>query len=169
MVRHTKQGLRTRFLYIHTFPLLYPGRLNDFQRFVERYPSPDLITSVADKLRWYRYKKTLHQRDVADYVGLDRSLYIHYESGERQHFPIKHMTKIAELFEVDITELLDDYNLFLYRGQGKQIKAIRKQLKLTQQQFASKMRVATGTVKKWEQDRVRISKESWTKISLLST
>ena len=29
--------------------------------------------------------------------------------------------KIAELLDVEITELMDDYNLFLYHNQGKQL------------------------------------------------
>ena len=38
------------------------------------------------------------------------------------------MEKLAELFEVPLEDLLDDYNLFLLRGQGAQIKAIRQRL-----------------------------------------
>ena len=34
------------------------------------------------------------------------------------------MEKIAQLFEVPVDMLLDDYNLFLRNGQGEQIKAI---------------------------------------------
>ena len=34
------------------------------------------------------------------------------------------MEKIAQLFEIPVERLLDDYNLFLRNGQGKQIKAI---------------------------------------------
>ena len=40
------------------------------------------------------------------------------------------MEKLAELFEVPLENLLDDYNLFLLRGQGEQIKAIRQRLGL---------------------------------------
>ena len=40
------------------------------------------------------------------------------------------MEKIAQLFEVPVERLLDDYNLFLRNGQGKQIKAIRMKLGL---------------------------------------
>ena len=40
--------------------------------------------------------------------------------------------KLAELFEVPLENLLDDYNLFLFAGTGEQIKAIRQRLGLTQ-------------------------------------
>ena len=46
------------------------------------------------------------------------------------------MEKIAQLFEVPVERLLDDYNLFLRNGQGKQIKAIRMKLGLTQREYA---------------------------------
>lgn len=49
------------------------------------------------------------------------------------------MEKIAQLFEVPVDMLLDDYNLFLRNGQGKQIKAIRTKLGLTQREYADKL------------------------------
>lgn len=42
------------------------------------------------------------------------------------------MERIAQLFEVPVESLLDDYNLFLRNGQGNQIQAIRMKLGLTQ-------------------------------------
>ena len=67
-------------------------------------------------------KKGLRQRDAADYAGIDRSTYIHYEEAGRDFYPKEHMEKLAELFEVPLEDLLDDYNLFLLRGQGRRSK-----------------------------------------------
>lgn len=65
------------------------------------------ITEIADKLRWYRYQKGLRQRDAADYAGIDRSTYIHYEEAGRDYYPKEHMERLAELFEVPLETLLD--------------------------------------------------------------
>ena len=97
-----------------------------------QFPDFSEITETADKLRWLRYQKGLRQRDVADYAGIDRSTYVHYEEYGKDLYPPEHMEKIAQLFEVPVDTLLDDYNLFLRNGQGNQIKAIRTKLGLTQ-------------------------------------
>ena len=60
---------------------------------------------------------------------------------------------LTDLYKVDIECLLDDYVLFLYRGQGKQLKALRKELGLTQQQFADMVGVRLASLKHWEQEK----------------
>ena len=92
---------------------------------------------------------------------MDRGTYSSYEEYERDYYPIENMQKIAKLFGVPVTELLDDYNLFLYNGQGQQVKKIRKSLHLTQAEFAKIMNVQTGMVKRWEQGKVRMFKGTW--------
>ena len=67
-----------------------------------------------NKRRWYRYQKGLRQRDAADYAGIDRSTYIHYEEAGRDFYPKEHMEKLAELFEVPLENLLDDYKAALW-------------------------------------------------------
>lgn len=130
-----------------------------------QFAVPDFseITEMADKLRWLRYQKGLRQRDVADYAGIDRSTYVHYEEYGKDLYPLEHMERIAQLFEVPVESLLDDYNLFLRNGQGKQIKAIRMKLGLTQKEYADKLDVSLGSLKQWEQNRKQIFKSTWEK------
>ena len=71
------------------------------------------------------------------------------------------MRKIAELLEVPLTSLLDDYLLFLSRGQGKQILELRKGLSLTQKAYADKLGISLYTLKNWEQETVYISRANW--------
>ena len=71
--------------------------------------------------------------------------------------------KMAELFEVPLEDLLDDYNLFLLRGQGEQIKAIRQRLGLTQKAYAAQLGVPLQKFKRWEQGNVQIFKSTWEK------
>ena len=135
----------------------------DAEKFNLRFSDASEITEIADKLRWYRYQKGLRQRDAADYAGIDRSTYIHYEEAGRDFYPKEYMEKLAELFEVPLEDLLDDYNLFLLRGQGAQIKAIRQRLGLTQKAYAAQLGVPLQKFKRWEQGTVQIFKSTWEK------
>ena len=135
--------------------------MQDAEKFNLQFSDFSEITETADKLRWLRYHKGLRQRDVAAYVGMDRSTYVHYEEYGKDFYPMEHMEKIAQLFEVSVETLLDDYNLFLRKGQGEQIKAIRLKLGLTQKAYAEKLGVSLGNLKQWEQNRKQISKSTW--------
>lgn len=109
----------------------------------------------------------LLQREVAEYAGLDRTTYIHYESRERDYYPADKLEKIAELFDIDVTDLLDDYNRFIYDGQGWKIRKLRKSMSLTQYQFGKLYGVSAGAVKRWESDQVTIFKSTWEKLLLI--
>ena len=152
--------LKVAPLQILRFPVILPHKLLDAERFNLQYSDVSEITEIADKLRWYRYQKGLRQRDVADYIGIDRSTYIHYEEAGRDYYPQEHMKKLAELFEVPLENLLDEYNLFLLRGQGEQIKALRIQRGLTQKAYAQELGVPLEKLKRWEQGKVQISKST---------
>ena len=155
--------LKVAPLQILKFPVVLPHKFLDAEKFNLRFSDASEITETADKLRWLRYQKCLRQRDVADYAGIDRSTYVHYEEYGNDLYPPEHMEKIAQLFEVPVESLLDDYNLFLRNGQGNQIKAIRTKLGLTQRQYADKLGVSLGNLKHWEQNRKQIFKSTWEK------
>ena len=104
------------------------------------------------------------QKDVAEKIGIDRSTYIHYESTTHDLYPKDKLKKLAKLFGVNIKKLLNDYNLFLYKGQGKQIKALRNNLGLTVKAFAKLYNTTPNTVRNWENDKVVIFKSSWERL-----
>ena len=155
--------LKVAPLQILKFPVVLPHKFLDAEKFNLRFSDASEITEIVDKLRWYRYQKGLRQRDAADYAGIDRSTYIHYEEAGRDFYPKEYMEKLAELFEVPLEDLLDDYNLFLLRGQGAQIKAIRQRLGLTQKVYAAQLGVPLQKFKRWEQGNVQIFKSTWEK------
>ena len=156
-------ALKVAPLRILKFPVILPHKLLDAEKFNLQFSDASEITETADKLRWYRYQKGLRQSDVADYASIDRGTYIHYEKVGRDYYPKEHMEKLAELFEVSLVDLLDDYNLFLLRGQGAQIKAIRMRRGLTQKAYAAQLGVPLQKLKKWEQGKVQIYKSTWAK------
>ncbi len=99
--------LKVAPLQILKFSVVLPHKFLDAEKFNLRFSDASEITEIADKLRWYRYQKGLRQRDAADYAGIDRSTYIHYEEAGRDFYPKEHMEKLAELFEVPVETLLD--------------------------------------------------------------
>lgn len=155
-------------MYIHTVRLLKPSTNREGEKFNLLYTNPTDITNISDKLKYYRYQKAMHQKDVAEYVGMDRGTYANYEDNQRDFYPAAMVDKLAVLYRIDVYELLDDYNRFLYDGQGQQIKAIRKQLQITQKDLAVMMNVEITKVKRWEQNKVRMFKGTWEKLLKLN-
>ena len=63
-----------------------------------------------------------------------------------------------------LEDLLDDYNLFLLRGQGAQIKAIRQRTRLDAEGICSaSLASPPQKFKRWEQVNVQIFKSTWEK------
>jgi len=163
LISNVSGAVKVAPLQILQFPVVLPHKFQDAEKFNLQFSDFSEITETADKLRWLRYQKCLRQRDVADYAGIYRSTYIHYEEYGKDFYSPEHMEKIAQLFDVPVERLLDDYNLFLRNGQGKQIKAIRTKLGLTQREYADKLGVSLGSLKQWEQNRKQIFKSTWEK------
>ena len=109
--------------------------------------------------------KSLIQREVAEYTEINESTYIHYENTVHDYYPIDNLSRIVELLEVDNTDLLDEYNPFLYDGQGWQIRKICKSMGLTQYQFGKLYGVSAGAVDRWESEKARVSKGTWERIT----
>ncbi len=162
---HCLGGVKYAPLYIHRFQLLQPRKLLEAERFNIKYTGPSEIATVADKLRYYRHKKALRQRDVAEKTGIHLATYCGYEQEDRKiPYPFDKLSKIAELFGVEITDLLDRYNRFLYDGQGRQIRMLRQSLGLTQKEFGKLYGFHARTVNQWENDNIQILKSTWVKL-----
>lgn len=147
--------------YIHSFRLVAPHKLVEAEKFNIRYTAPSQIDNTPDRLRWYRYQKGLLQADVAAYAGIDRVTYSRYEEGVHEYYPIEIMTKAAELFEVPVTALLDEYNLFLYYGQGRQIRIMREIRGMSINEYTRQLGIYGSNLRRWESGEVQITKRSW--------
>ena len=167
MYKHDKSKVCFAPLYIHTFKFKIPHHLTRSQVFIHDNPNPDKLITVSDKLKYYRFQSGLLQRDVASYIGVDRTTYSRFEDDTLESYPLDKLSKAAELFQIDIANLLDDYNLFLYNNQAIQIKRLRKRMKLTQSEFAKHMDVSLSNVKRWEQNKIKVQRNTFEKLSLL--
>ena len=144
-------GKLHHFVPVITFSISYE-KINQ-NEFLKQYPAPDMLTCTADKLRLYRLTNGYLQSEIADMIGVCRSTYINYEEPSRKFYELDKLQLLADLYQVNIECLLDDYMLFLYRGQGKQLKALRNEFGLTQLEFANTLGIPIGNLKHWEQDR----------------
>lgn len=163
MIRRTGSGIAAALLYIHSFRPLLAHTFIETERMVRT--DPESLTTTADKLRYYRHVRGLEQQEVAVYVGLYRSTYAGYETtGVRDYYPLDKLSALAGLFEVPLEYLLDDYNAFLYKGQGRQVRGLRESMGLSRREFADKLGVWTTTVRDWETDSARMTRQTWEKL-----
>ena len=160
MVRHTNTGVAYAPLYVHRFclnsnwfiPQLEINKTDDFE--------PSSKENIGDNLRLYRMRKRLRQVDVSQYAGISRCVYANYEKGV-DTYPLDKITKIAELLEAPVIEFIDDYNNFIQKGQGSQIRELRKSLQMSQRDFANFCGVDKSMIGKWESNKVVILKRTW--------
>ena len=164
MVCHSNSGVRYAPLYIHSFPFLRPHFLAESEKVNIGSDDPANFITIANKLRYYRHRNGLFQREVADYVGIERTTYSAYEEDGRDYYPYDTLQRIAEFLNVKDADLLDDYNTFLCDGQAHQIKALRDKMKMTQAEFAAHFGIAKEQIKKWEQGKARMTKKFWEKV-----
>lgn len=146
---------------MHSFKVVQPVRLLDAELFNIQYSSVEEIKSVPDKLRWYRHHQGMLQSDVAACLGISEHAYCDYEVGKVKLYPIAYLKKLSELYSIEITDLMDDYNLFMYRGQGRQVEQFRKKLGLSKPRFAKLFDTTKTVILNWEKERVIMQKSSW--------
>ena len=115
-------------MYIHSFRLIAPRKLLEAQLINQRYQNYEDIPTVHDRLRWCRHHKGLTQKEVAELTGISHSRYSDMENGAVDYYTKEIADKLAAFYEIPVYDLLDDYNLFLYTGQGKLIREYRESL-----------------------------------------
>ena len=158
----TEDGI-TRYapLYVHSFRLIAPHRSQKATQFIGQYHSYNEIPCGPERLRWCREQKGFLQKQVAEYVGLSRQQYMDFENGTVGHCPNEIADKLAKLLDVPVFDLLDDYNRFLYEGQGKQIREYRARLGLGKSAFAKQYHIPARSLSAWESEQKRIGRASW--------
>lgn len=161
MVRSCGENVHVAPLLVRRFQLVAPYRLKDGQLFARKYKDYQQLTTVPDKLRWLRYSKGFLQSEVAEVIGVTRAVYSDIESGITQQIPIDAAAKLAQLYQVPVTELMDEYNLFLYDGQAARIRAYQELMGLKRKPFARAMGIPIRSLQDWESGKKTVSRKSW--------
>lgn len=150
-------------LYIHRFRLVSPRKLLEAQMLNQQYHSYEEIESIPDRLRWCRHHLGLMQKEVAEQIGISRNQYIEYETGVVDCFPKAVVDKLAALYQIPVEDLLDEFNRFLYYGQGQAIRRHRESLGLGKKPYARFLKLELNSLRTWEAEKKRITKNSWEK------
>ena len=162
-----ENGLDTidyKLLYTDSLPFSKKSGDENYYDFLKANPEPDKLRTVGEKLRWHRLHRDLMQKDCAAVMQVDRGTYADYEENTIDAYPLDKLQRLAEHYQIDVSELLDDYNLFLLHNQRDGIKALRSKLHMTQEDFAKHIQVPIGTLKNWESNRARMTKSYYTKL-----
>lgn len=78
--------------------------------------------------------------------------------------PKSMVDKLAALYSAPAEDLLDGYNLFLYRGQPGQLRAYRQKLGLSRKEFAALTGLGESSIKAWETGRKVMRQGCWGKL-----
>ena len=148
-------------LYIHTFQLIAPRKILEAQIFNQQYHSYEQIRSVPERLRWCRHHMGFMQKKVAERIGVKRTHYIEFETGNVDYYPKEIVDKLAGLYQIPVEDLLDEYNQFLYTGQGKLIREYRERMGLQKKPFARRLGIDPRTLRGWENETIRVKRGSW--------
>ena len=118
---------------------------------------------MPDRLRWCRHNRALLQKDVAGMVGINRNTYMNMESGATKQVPVEVTQKLADFYDVPMTDFLDGYNRFLYDGQVERIRKYRESTGLGRKPFAREKGIPIRSFLEWESGRKVVSQNSWEK------
>ena len=163
MYRYEDGNVRYAPLYITKFRLIAPRKIMEAQRINQQFSCYEDIETIPDRMRWCRHQKGLMQIEVANLIGVSRKSYINIENGNLIRYEKKIVDKLAELFGIPVNDLLDDYNRFLYNGQGRLISEYREMIGMNLNQFARMLGVDPIMLRNWENDKKRITVNSWEK------
>ena len=148
MARHTSHGIETAPMFIVSVNPMHDPT--------------DPPESLPDKLRYYRQRAGLLQREVARKLGIDRNTYSRYESPTRGRYPQEILNAITDFYGLPQNALSDGYNEFL-KNQGDKIREKRCELGLTQKEFAKRVGTKLANLKRWERGEVAADRRTWEK------
>lgn len=103
----------------------------------------------AAMLKYYRQRKCLTTRQLAESVGIAPATVLMYE---RERFPIPYQTAVAmaEILEIDRNMLFDEFAQFMDYPYSDRLREIRKAHRLNQATFAEKAGISLSIYSKWE-------------------
>lgn len=103
----------------------------------------------AVMLKYYRQRKGLSTRQLAEGVGIVPASVLMYE---REQFPIPYQTAIAfaDILEIDSNMLFDEFAQFIDYPYSDRLREVRKVHGLNQTDFAERANICYSIYAKWE-------------------
>lgn len=100
-------------------------------------------------LRYYRQRKGLTTRQLAESVGIVPATLLMYE---REKFPIPYQTAVAfaDILEINRNLLFDEFAQFMNYPYSDRLREVRKAYGLNQADFAEKAGISLSIYSKWE-------------------
>lgn len=150
-------------LYVYSFCYPVFRKQLEARQMTKQYRSYEEIQNVPDRLRWCRRQLGLTQKEAAGQVGITRVHYMNLEAGAIDYFARDMVDRLAALYRIPPDDLLDDYNRFLYKGQGKLIREYRESRKIKRRPFARSLGIHPELLRAWETEKKQVSARSWNK------
>ncbi len=128
---------------------------------------------MSDKIRYARLKKGLTQVQLAKLVNLSNDTIKRLENSNKEvtaqknYLRVQMYVKIANALNLEIQEILNEYELFLLNYSPALLKSYRKANKLTQSNFAKLIDVSAKTIRTWENNKNTISYNNYLKLKRL--
>ena len=106
-------------------------------------------TTPAAMLKYYRQRKGLTTRQLAESVGIVPATLLMYKRGK---FPIPYPTAVAfaDILEIDSNLLFDEFARFMDFPYSDKLREVRKVYGLNQTNFAEKADICYSIYAKWE-------------------
>lgn len=117
----------------------------------------------GDNLRYYRQRKQMTTRQLAEKLNIASVTVTMYENGKHP-IPYDVAVKLADILEIEASLLYDDFSRFLAVPYTEALKSVRTSLGLSQKAFAERIGIVPSYYYKIEEDNRRPSRKIYQKI-----
>lgn len=97
----------------------------------------------GDNLRYYRQRKQMTTRHIAEKLDIVPATVMMYENG-KYPTPYDVAVKLADILEIEVSLLYDDFSRFLAVPYTEVLKSVRTALGLSQKAFAEQIEIVPG-------------------------
>ena len=114
----------------------------------------------SDNLKYYRQRKQMTTRQLAEKLDIVPSTVVMYENGKHP-IPYDVAIKLAEVLEIEASLLYDDFSHFLSVPYTEALKSVRTALGLSQKAFAERIGIVPSYYYKIEEGNRRPSRKEY--------
>ena len=117
----------------------------------------------SDNLKYYRQRKQMTTRQLTEKLDIVPSTIVMYENGKHP-IPYDVAIKLADVLEIEVSLLYDDFSRFLAVPYTEALKSVRTALGLSQKAFAERIVIVPSYYYKIEEGNRRPSRKVYQKI-----